>query len=68
MNLLRKWVLIGFFLAVSVFLYNKQLGAIPFLLLSIFFFAAAYKERKKFKNGRKERGEGIGENLIRVKK
>ncbi|MBE3569218.1 MAG: hypothetical protein IMW92_03605 [Bacillales bacterium] len=54
MKILRRWVLIGFFLAVSSFLYEKQLGAIPFLLLSLFFLAAAYRERRNFKNGQKE--------------
>ncbi|MFE8698037.1 hypothetical protein ACFYKT_16975 [Cytobacillus sp. FJAT-53684] len=28
----------------SIYLYQKQLGAIPFLLLSIYFFAQAFKQ------------------------
>jgi hypothetical protein len=50
MKILRRWVLIGFFLAVSSFLYEKQLGAIPFLLLSIFpgrFFLRKKKLQKR---------------------
>ncbi|MEK4876287.1 hypothetical protein N1I87_16935 [Bacillus sp. FSL W8-0102] len=47
MKILRRWVAIGFFVAVSSFLYEKQLGAVPFLFLSIFFLTAAYREKTK---------------------
>lgn len=35
------------FFAVSLFLYNKSLGAIPFLLLSFYFMFLAYKANRK---------------------
>jgi uncharacterized membrane protein YbaN (DUF454 family) len=38
--------LIGIVIAI-IYLYQKQLGAIPFLLLSIYFFTLAYKQLSK---------------------
>lgn len=31
------------------YLYQRQLGAIPFLLIAIFFFYVTFKEMKRFK-------------------
>ena len=44
------YILILACLVATFFLYNKQLAAIPLLLLSLFLFYVAYKKVTKLKN------------------
>ncbi|WP_335871445.1 hypothetical protein [Bacillus sp. 2205SS5-2] len=48
------------FIYISLYLYNHSLGAIPFLLLSIFFFSFASREWKK---GKKKVEKGLKKKI-----
>ncbi|MDQ0214173.1 hypothetical protein J2S13_000569 [Oikeobacillus pervagus] len=47
-----KWIFIIVLIIGTYILYELQLGAIPFLLLSIYFFVIGYLELKQSKNSR----------------
>ncbi len=44
---LLGYIIIGVGTFVVIWLYNKQLGSIPFIFLSLFFFYKAFMELKK---------------------
>jgi len=47
------------------YLYQRQLGAISFLLLAIFFLVISLKEMKKLRNAKKNDSEKAGPQKIK---
>ena len=51
MKLFTQIIVIAILLVMTYFMYNKQLGAIPILLLALYLFYIVYARLKISKNG-----------------